>query len=58
MKTTLLNAKLGTSLTDILNRLDLTQQRLSLRKTEITFEYWVGVVLSRPKEWLQEGVRF
>ena len=38
MKTTLLNAKLGTSLTDILNRLHLTQQRLSLRKTEITYK--------------------
>ena len=50
MKTTLLNKKLGTSLTDILNRLHLMQQRLSLRKTEITFKYWVGVVLSRPKE--------
>ena len=43
MKTTLLNAKSGTSLTDILNRLHLTQQRLSLRKTEITFKYWVGL---------------
>ena len=58
MKTTLLNAKLGTFWTDILNRLHLTQQRLSLRKTEITFKYWVGVVLSIPKEWLQEGIRF
>ena len=38
MKITLLNAKLGTSLTDILNRLHLTQQRLSLRKTEITYK--------------------
>ena len=58
MKTTLLNAKLGTFWTDILNRLHLTQQRLSLRKTEITFKYWVGVVLNIPKEWLQEGIRF
>ena len=58
MKTTLLNAKLGTSLTDILNRLHLTQQRLSLRKTEIAFKYWVGIELNIPKEWLQEGIRF
>ena len=42
MKTTLLNAKLGTSLTDILNRLHLTQQRLSLRKTEISFKLGRG----------------